>query len=449
MSGVVREGLVAALFKAVSALKLGRARRRPRAHYDKVRLLDGQRFDIGFTIGLAHSAVFAPTLSSSCCESFVQLGAEDRVDFVLVECVMALALHRRGIVKATMPVNLNEQPDGTHTDGFWQELLSGTVGGHSIPDVVSKLTMAKAAEFLQLLTSGDGGPIDLDPDIQQWTMRQLVKELLKFQAVLLHLDSAWTTVAPAVAGLEHTRAAVVSKLAGRLVGAAEKFGGGEAEGIESSALELAGDAVAPRAEEAKNKVMAEAEAAKAEQIKTEAMARMRADAQRREEEARQRDEEVHDGRHRIWNAHVNELLYVGSKQLDQDRRCALTWTGRPNQDPAMVWQVSTSTASEPAAGTRRISIRNVQTDEYLYAGSKMLDPARRHALTWTGTPVKDPASTWELIAMPNGRHLIKNTVLDELLYVGSKKLDPNRRFALTWTGEPNQDPAMLWELVLA
>ena len=48
--------------------------------------------------------------------SLSQGGAEDRVDFVLVEYIMALTLHRRGIVKAIMPVILNEQDDGTHTD---------------------------------------------------------------------------------------------------------------------------------------------------------------------------------------------------------------------------------------------------------------------------------------------------------------------------------------------
>ena len=59
---------------------------------------------------------------------------------------------------------------------------------------------------------------------------------MKFQAALLHLDSAWTTAAPAVAGLEQTRAAVVSKLAVRLVGAAEKVGGGGAEAVVSPAV---------------------------------------------------------------------------------------------------------------------------------------------------------------------------------------------------------------------
>jgi len=71
------------LFKTVSAMKIGRERRRPRAYYDKVRLLDGQRFDLGFTIGLASSSVFAPMMSSSCCESLVKLGQEDRADFLI------------------------------------------------------------------------------------------------------------------------------------------------------------------------------------------------------------------------------------------------------------------------------------------------------------------------------------------------------------------------------
>ena len=45
-----------------------------RVYLDKVRLLDGQRFDIGFICGLASSTVFGPLLSGSCLKSFVELG---------------------------------------------------------------------------------------------------------------------------------------------------------------------------------------------------------------------------------------------------------------------------------------------------------------------------------------------------------------------------------------
>jgi len=46
-----------------------------------------------------------------------------------------------------------------------------------------------------------------------------------------------------------------------------------------------------------------------------------------------------NGRHLIKNTVLDELLYVGSKKLDPNRRFALTWTGEPNQDPAMLWEL--------------------------------------------------------------------------------------------------------------
>ena len=51
----------------------------------KVRLLDGARFDVGFTIGLAKSLVFVPLMSLKCMKSFTELGVTDRCDFALAE----------------------------------------------------------------------------------------------------------------------------------------------------------------------------------------------------------------------------------------------------------------------------------------------------------------------------------------------------------------------------
>ena len=52
------------------------------------------------------------------------LGEEDRADFVLVEYIMADALHARGIIKAIMPVVVNELADGTHHEAFFQDGLT-------------------------------------------------------------------------------------------------------------------------------------------------------------------------------------------------------------------------------------------------------------------------------------------------------------------------------------
>ena len=51
------------LFKAAERLRIGSKQRRPVVYLDKVRLLDGQRFDIGFT-GLRTSSSFSRTRPS-------------------------------------------------------------------------------------------------------------------------------------------------------------------------------------------------------------------------------------------------------------------------------------------------------------------------------------------------------------------------------------------------
>ena len=91
---------------------------------------------------MAKSLVFVPLMSLKCMKSFTELGTTDRCDFVLAEYIMAAVLHSRGIVKAIMPVIVNEQPDGTHHEAFFQELLSGNVDGAPLPDVVSEKSRA-------------------------------------------------------------------------------------------------------------------------------------------------------------------------------------------------------------------------------------------------------------------------------------------------------------------
>eukprot|EP01051_Picozoa_sp_SAG22_P021719 SAG22_NODE_4909_length_1135_cov_1.081081_2_plen_279_part_01 len=227
--------LANALFKLGSAMKFGAGERRVHIYLDKVRLLDGQRFDVGFTIGLAKSLVFAPLMSAKCLKSLTALGAtDDWCDFVLAEYIMAFALHNRGIVKAIMPVIVNEQDDGTHNEAFFQELLSGNVDGAPLPDVVSEKTMAKAAEFLALLPPEHGGPIELTAEERGCTIKKTVGDMLNFQAVLLHFlnpdgDKLAELSGRAIGSshgepmvVEKTRKYIVTKLAERLVGTAEK-----------------------------------------------------------------------------------------------------------------------------------------------------------------------------------------------------------------------------------
>ena len=220
------------LFTAIERHKIGLNRRRPRVYLDKVRLLDGERFDLGFTRGLAQSLVFAPLMSMNCMKSFATLGDDDLEDFVLVEYYMALALHSRGIIKAILPVILNEQEDGTHTQEFFQDIRSGVVDGRELPTVPSEKSFAKAASFLAQLPPQCGGPIALTTEDKR-TVKDVVSELLTFQAVLLHVDRAWEAgdlSSPGLIRSSHgdlgerhaTRAAVIEKLATRLIQTVEK-----------------------------------------------------------------------------------------------------------------------------------------------------------------------------------------------------------------------------------
>ena len=188
------------------------------------------------------------------------------------------------------------------------------------------------------------------------------------------------------------------------------------------------------------------------------------------------------GCYRIRNKSTRELLYTDTRMLDPSRRRVLTWTGNPNQDTAMVWELlpmerqsvpqGQSRDAGAVQGSRQLyRIRNCKADEQLYVGSSLLDASRRHALTWTGQPHQDPAMAWELLpvqpveyartherkkgrgvdtdavtAANSNAYRIRNVSTGEFLYTGSNMLDANRRHALTWVGNPNKDPAMVWEL---
>lgn len=183
-----------ALFRAASACQLKPGREnRLKVYLDKVRIVDGQRFDVNFAKGLANSAVFAPLLSPSCLKNFVELGREDKEDFVLAEWTMALELESRGIVKAIFPIVIGEQDHhGKYSQTFFEGLRDSRVnwpatdefgaGSGVIPNVVSAKSTAKAKEFLSMLEP----PVVLSEEL---TVDAIVKKILTFQAVLLHFEN--------------------------------------------------------------------------------------------------------------------------------------------------------------------------------------------------------------------------------------------------------------------
>eukprot|EP01043_Picozoa_sp_COSAG02_P044107 COSAG02_NODE_3903_length_6061_cov_2.511238_1_plen_1174_part_00 len=173
-----------ALYKATSATQLREGpENRMKVYLDKVRLLDGQRFDVGFIKGLASSTCFTPLMSQDCMKSFAVLEQTDKADFVLMEWIVAIELHKCGVVKSIFPIVMGQQADdGKFEQFFFEKLLQGEVDGKPLPDMVSKKTTEKAREFLSMLDP----PVELS---QELTVKQVVETILTFQAVLLHFEN--------------------------------------------------------------------------------------------------------------------------------------------------------------------------------------------------------------------------------------------------------------------
>ena len=188
-----------ALYTAASKLQLRPGREHcMKVYLDKVRIVDGQRFDVNFAKGLANSTVFSPLVSANCLKNFVELGQTDKEDFVLAEWIMALELQKQGIVKAIFPIVMGEQRnDGKYSQTFFEDLRDSRVswpashpgasfaypaGSGTIPDVISAKSIAKAREFLGMLDP----PVTLS---QEMTVNAVVKNVLTFQAILLHFEN--------------------------------------------------------------------------------------------------------------------------------------------------------------------------------------------------------------------------------------------------------------------
>eukprot|EP01043_Picozoa_sp_COSAG02_P039595 COSAG02_NODE_3140_length_7296_cov_180.632347_1_plen_957_part_10 len=184
------------LYNATSKCQLRSGREhRIKVYLDKVRIVDGQRFDVNFTKGLANSTVFSPLVSANCLKNFVELGQKDMEDFVLAEWIMALELQKQGIVKAILPIVMGEQStvDGKYSQSFFESVRDGRVcwpasegfhaaGSGTIPDVVSAKSVAKARDFLGMLDP----PIQLSEEL---TVKAVVDRILTFQAALLHFEN--------------------------------------------------------------------------------------------------------------------------------------------------------------------------------------------------------------------------------------------------------------------
>jgi hypothetical protein len=98
--------------------------------------------------GVASSAVVITLVSEGVTgndRGFAALAKGDRLDCLLLEWELILALHDAGRIAKVYPVLIGKaRPDGTHSDFF----TDGSLMGDAVPDRPSEKTFQEAAKFL-------------------------------------------------------------------------------------------------------------------------------------------------------------------------------------------------------------------------------------------------------------------------------------------------------------
>lgn len=158
-----------------------RAPQQVKCFWDNACLLDGQPWLEGFVMGLSHSIVIVLLVS---CDAFnngsigglLTLGEQDRVDNVLLEFILALALLQieDSSVRALIPVMVGSLrlPEDNFSR-FPFEVLS------RLPDKPSLATNAKACFILRQL----GAPAKVVEEVRELTVKGAVNWVLRHQGM--------------------------------------------------------------------------------------------------------------------------------------------------------------------------------------------------------------------------------------------------------------------------
>eukprot|EP01049_Picozoa_sp_SAG25_P001862 SAG25_NODE_89_length_16305_cov_24.431630_2_plen_1259_part_00 len=170
-----------ALFERMSRESItlpGGGTRRMRVYLDRARLEDGERWDEGFVLnGVAASTVVVPLVSAAAMEGLSALAQTDKIDWLLLEWLIAMALHGSQAdgpsVAKVFPILLGKrQADGTRTD-FWTDGSSAQAA--SLPSTPSAMTHEQAQKMLAM--------IDRSLTLPEQSVRQAFEELLRYQAL--------------------------------------------------------------------------------------------------------------------------------------------------------------------------------------------------------------------------------------------------------------------------
>jgi hypothetical protein len=170
-----------ALFERMSRESItlpGGGTRRMRVYLDRARLEDGERWDEGFVLnGVAASTVVVPLVSAAAMEGLGALAQTDKIDWLLLEWLVAMALHGSQTdgpsVAKVFPILLGKrQADGTRTD-FMTDGSSAQAA--SLPSTPSAMTHEQAQKMLAM--------IDRSLTLPEQSVRQACEQLLRYQAL--------------------------------------------------------------------------------------------------------------------------------------------------------------------------------------------------------------------------------------------------------------------------
>lgn len=150
-----------------------------RVFLDQERLEAGERWDQGFVqTGIATSTVILPLVSAGALSGMVKLSQVDKIDWLLLEWEVAIALYEAGRLGKIFPILLGKVDASGLRTNFFQD---GSDCGADVPDQPSQLTSDETAKFLQ----------QIDPSItpERRSVRGTRDALLRYQAHNLETQS--------------------------------------------------------------------------------------------------------------------------------------------------------------------------------------------------------------------------------------------------------------------
>eukprot|EP01043_Picozoa_sp_COSAG02_P025637 COSAG02_NODE_1447_length_12575_cov_8.479400_5_plen_1271_part_00 len=160
---------------------------------DKVRLLDGQRWDSQFIQALGCSDVFVPLVSIGALEPMTRLMDQVTPDNLLLEWMLALWMFKNGQIKSIVPLLLEHQAaDSKAQDGdrsrktLFDGLAQMAQDGRQLPDVVHEPTRVKAVDALHQLGLDAGMTMTASSkSFDEMTVTKVCEMIMMYQGCLM------------------------------------------------------------------------------------------------------------------------------------------------------------------------------------------------------------------------------------------------------------------------